>query len=54
VGRGARAVKAHPTYIHTYLKGRKLDHRQVYASYVFNVWLRLVLCCEYLCANNVV
>jgi hypothetical protein len=31
----------------SHLNGRKLDHRQVKASYIFFVWLRLVLYCKY-------
>jgi hypothetical protein len=31
---------------HSHVNGRKLDRRQVLASDIFCVWLRLALCCE--------
>jgi hypothetical protein len=31
----------------SHLNSRKLDHRQVQASYIFYVWLHLVLYCKH-------
>jgi hypothetical protein len=36
----------------SHLIGRKLDRRQVQASYIFCVWLRLVLFGEYLHSHD--
>jgi hypothetical protein len=37
-----------------HLNGRKLDHSQVYASYIFYVWLCLVLYHEYVRSHDFV
>jgi hypothetical protein len=36
----------------SHLNGRKLDHRQVYPTCIFYVWLRLVLYSEYVHSND--
>jgi hypothetical protein len=50
--RHCKAEHAYLTYLIlqrqlSHLNGRKLCHRQVEASYIFYVWLRLVLYCEH-------
>jgi hypothetical protein len=36
----------------SHLNGRKLDRRQVYAPYIFYVWLRLAPCCSWFCVTT--
>jgi hypothetical protein len=38
----------------SHLNGRRIDRRQVWASHIFSVWLRLVLYCDYVHSHDYV